>query len=271
MTASSTTPQEMPHAKKRTRNLKNNPKSSEQLEIDYLKIELGRAQTNVLALETLNKDLERKVTVMKEVIKMHEEKQVSNAYASLFPDSVPPPSSQPTEQVHSHPGPAPRNPSQYFQDHSQLPCHARPCPCLPWNQCCCTRCRPPSHNINNNNLRDSEIELMKNTIDKLRGEVVDIVDKLERFDMKRKSPQVTEHPHAQQGPLYHNPQDIPVFDHLETVLEVEVNNQTESQNNSVVSVDEFVPDVLLHPPPMTGSPQDNVQHLNYQGLTSQQI
>lgn len=112
---------------------------------------------------------------------------------------------------------------------------------------------------------------MENTIDKLRGEVVDIVDKLERFDMKRKSPQVTVDPHAQQGPLYRNPQDIPVFDHLETVLEVEVNNQTESQNNSVVSVDEFVPDVLLHPPPMTGSPQDNVQHLNYQGLTSQQI
>ena len=109
---------------------------------------------------------------------------------------------------------------------------------------------------------------MKAAVDKLQCEVVDVVDKLERFRMGIATPSVTRNPPTCPAPTYRNPHDIPEFNHLETVVNVEVNH-ADPNNISVVSSDEFVPDILLHPSP--GPPNDNALPLNYQSQTSQQI
>ena len=262
------TSQEINHGKKRTRNLKSVPKSNEQLEIDYLKIELNRAQTQVIALETENKDLERKVKVMKEVITMHEQRQTSGSYTSLFPGAAPPPITHPTEQSSFQSDHIPRIPSQQSCCHPLPPCQAWPSHCLAQSHCCCTQRSP--HRNSRQGDHEMEIKELKAAVDKVQGELVDVIDKLEGLNMVRNAPPATENSVTCPAPAYRNPHDIPQFNNLETVLNVEVNHG-EPHNVSVVSCDEFVPDILLHPLPVTGPTNNHVLPLNCQSQTSQQL
>ena len=65
----------------------NNTKTPEQAEIDNLKVELNAVKTQALQLGTDKKDLEKKIKIMSEVIKMHEQQQAKKAYENLHQSS----------------------------------------------------------------------------------------------------------------------------------------------------------------------------------------
>ena len=69
--------------RKRKSNQTNSSRSAEQAEIDFLKLELNAVRTQVIELESTKADLERKNKIMNDVIKMHEQRQASQAYAGI--------------------------------------------------------------------------------------------------------------------------------------------------------------------------------------------
>ena len=75
-------------------------------------------------------------------------------------------------------------------------------------------------------------------------EIVDIVNSIEKLDTRTK-PICTK----STKPVYQNPQQIPNFEQLEEVIDIDLGtDKDEDDAESVVSMDEFVPDDVLHPP-----------------------
>ena len=207
---------------------------------------------------------------MTDVIKMYEQKQTSDSYTSLFPGYAPPhipnpakdpPSSKPTQAVH-HPS---CPPSQY--QYHQLPCQAHICPCYVKNSCYCEAMDQNAGKLVKQ--QEAQIKLLMNAINKLQGEVVDIVNNVEKLATSKGSSMDQNTRSSKPTPSYSNPHNIPAYDNLETVIDVEVLPSDDVQNDSIVSVDEFVPDILLHPLPTDCLPT-NQPSLNYQGKTNQQ-
>ena len=238
----STRPQASSAGISATRKRKSNPKSptksAEQAEIDFLKLELNAVRTQLIDLESSKADLERKNKIMNDVIKMHEQRQASQAYSGISHDFLQP--SHPPQQLSEpqcHPG------SHSHPCH--LSCRIRSCN-LPHNNCCSPPCGCPSYPANSSppdsnlgSLTDLYRQL-KSEIKIIRDEIVDIVNKIDSIA----SPIAVT---TQERPLYRNPVEIPNYD------EMEISEAPAACNVSLVSADEFVPDVTV---PM----QDTEEH-----------
>ena len=235
------------NTRKRKANQKFPSKSPEQAEIDYLKVELNAVRTQVIELESSKIDLERKVKIMTEVIKMHEERETSNAYKNTFPESaLPSHSSQP-----SHHPPRPQchlYPCSHLWNHHP-PTHPHsPCSSVPLN--CCHSQQGGWQEERHANSRDSNdlYKELKDKVTKLEDEIVDIVNKI---DLKITPPDSMDV--EPRKPVYRNPNEIPNYDNIEVIAEVEV--RATPNDDSIVSIDELVPDIDLnhdaniHPPP----------------------
>ena len=193
---------------------------------------------------------------------MHEENRVSQSYNTLFPgSSAPKPhtSAAPefSSNLHTCERPLPNQPCQsspmshHCQTLYSCHCHsfARP------SNCHQAISKPVDVN--------ARIEKLNDSIDKLQGELVDVVDKLEKLSDHIKRNELRNQTTSAK-PLFRNPHEIPELNRMETVLDVEVATANETANESLVSVEEFVPDIILHP-----SPPKKTQTLNSQHLTIQ--
>ena len=169
---------------------------------------------------------------------MHEERQVSQGYRDMFPDSAPPPRSMHTNQPYNHPC---QLPPQHCC-HSSQHCHLSTPKCRTPPNCCHkegnTVCSS-DHQQSNDGLK-----VLEAAVDKLRDEIVDIVNSIEKLDTRTKTICI-----KSTKPVYQNPQQIPNFEQLEEVIDIDLGtDKDEDDAESVVSMDEFVPDDVLHPP-----------------------
>ena len=98
--------------------------------------------------------------------------------------------------------------------------------------------------------------------------MIDIVYKVEKLSLEVCKKESEEKLTATQKPMYKDPSDIPNFDTIEEITIVESHEERTVDNEpsdiSIVSTDEFVPDVLE-----TGSKLPNSIPLNWYFLTSQ--
>ena len=221
------------HSRKRKANQKSPSKTPEQGEIDYLKLELNAVRTQVIELESSKRDLERKVKIMTDVIKMYEQRDATNAYKETLPDTA-----------------MPHRSNQQSHQLSQCQCHLcnhhspPPCSCfhLPRNCCLSQHCGyqegGKSSTLNHVESSDLYTEL-KATVAKLQDEIVDIVNK---FESETPKP-MNEQPRKPK-PAYRNPNEIPNYDNIEVIAEVEVINA--NNDDSIVSIDELVPDIAVN-------------------------
>ena len=107
------------------------------------------------------------------------------------------------------------------------------------------------------------IKELKLIVAKLQGEIVDVVDKMENLaagSTSRKSNPASPPP----KPLFRNPRDIPAFDAIDE-LDDEESPEATPVDDSVVSIDEFVPDITVHVPHI----QEEHSSLNCNNLTIQ--
>ena len=203
--------------RKRKVNQKVATKSPEQAEIDYLNLELNAVRTKVVDIETSKQDLERKIKIMEAVIKMHEERQTSQAYQSLFPGSDPPPmqDSRPT----THTG----TPGRCCNaSHS---CPPSP-PCQSMKQSCCQKSCPKFNN-------SSEIvKDLQTSVVKLECTINDIANNLENLASEIATTK-------QEGNISSQTVNTSNFDNIEIIED----SHNISNNDSIVSIDKFVPDV----------------------------
>ena len=232
-TISSIMSQVASHSRKRKANQKSPSKTPEQGEIDYLKLELNAVRTQVIELESSKRDLERKVKIMTDVIKMYEQRDATNAYKETLPDTA-----------------MPHRSNQQSHQLSQCQCHLcnhhspPPCSCfhLPRNCCLSQHCGyqegGKSSTLNHVESSDLYTEL-KATVAKLQDEIVDIVNK---FESETPKP-MNEQPRKPK-PAYRNPNEIPNYDNIEVIAEVEVINA--NNDDSIVSIDELVPDIAVN-------------------------
>ena len=236
---------------------KNADKSQEQNEIDFLKIELNAVRTESLELESKNKDLEKRVKIMSEVIKMHEQNRVSQSYSNLFPGSSPPASTS----VNT-------SPNLSYQPCTQPQhCHLQTTPscyinsCAATRHCHCALTKSGSNDIDNNVQAD--LKELKMSVNRLQGEIVDVVDKLEALNDLIKA----SNPTAPAIPLFKNPHEIPELHRMESITDAETLSTKEPANESVISIEELVPDIINDNPALTlPTPHP---HLNYQNSTIQ--
>ena len=181
---------------------------------------------------------------MSDVIKMHEERQTTQGYNNMFPGSNPPPPSyspgQPcqTSAQHCH------HLSQHCLQNPQFPCSYHFPQYRPISNCC--------YQIRNSDLSTSEhlqnaekMKVLEAAIEKLKEEIVDIVNTIEKLNTDRILPSGS--PPVVTKPLFQNPHDIPNFDNMEDVTEVE-DGANDDNDESVVSMEEFVPDISDHLP-----------------------
>ena len=184
---------------------------------------------------------------MTEVIKMHEQRQASQAYSSLFPNSSPPPPPSQTQQQPSHqtcqPSPCSCHapPSVH---HHRLPCYPSHSQCYSSHHCCTLKTKTDVSDTNQEST--TIIKELKLIVAKLQGEIVDVVDKMENLaagSTSRKSNPASPPP----KPLFRNPRDIPAFDAIDE-LDDEESPEATPVDDSVVSIDEFVPDITVHVP-----------------------
>ena len=227
-----------------------------------------------MELETSNIDLKRKVGIMEEVIKTYEEKLTSQAYQGILHGSAPPsPPDQPSAPPAYHScRPIPPTPScpqshtcsaapppptsgticcygtKLCSPHPHPPACQAPHACSPSSQ---TEIFPPSStpskvgpgSTSTCSSNKSEIKAaletiitLKESVNKLQCEVIDVVNNIDIL-----SKRFTSDEENQSKPLYRNPQDIPNYDSID-VLEV-AQVHAKQTDDSVVSVEEFVPDV----------------------------
>ena len=247
-------------SRKRKANQKSASKSAEQTEIDFLKLELNAVKTEVLELEASKRDLENKNKILTDVLKMHEQRQVASAYSSTFQRNLP--------QASVPPQPSTFQPNQPSCSSIYSPpssCHQHPAPVYFYEGCCNRRnfsqiCKPGnSQNIHPCNNSSPTFQGLKLSVERIEGELIDVVDKLEKLHSK-----VSQNDHesstTKKKPLFRNPMDIPNFNEIE-IVDVEIHN--EQINESAASMDDFVPDVS----------QDELVNqrpsLNSQNLTNQ--
>ena len=212
--------------RKRKANQKSVVNSPEQAEIDFLKLEVNAVRTQVVELETSKADLEKKNKIMSDVIKMHEERQAARAYRDLLPDQ-PPMSTYSSQQTLGRP------------NLSTCCCSWSPPPTCSRTklQCCCSGKSASTTGEKSESeirsIRDT-ISKLAATVEKLEGEIVDIINKLEKCLPESNSP--PSQPRIKQ-PLFKNPTDIPNYDII-----VAVDSEHPSEHDeSVASMDEFVP------------------------------
>ena len=74
-------------------------------------------------------------------------------------------------------------------------------------------------------------------MEKIEGELVDIVDKIEKLDNKVQ--QKIHRFSPKRPPLFRNPGDIPNYNTIVDVADLEVHD--DAADESIVSIDEFVP------------------------------
>ena len=227
-------------SRKRKGNQNTATKSPEQSEIEFLKLQLNAIRTHVIEIETTRDDLEKRNKILADVIKMHEKTQTAHAYTSLFPESMPPASS-------------PR-----ITTCSTNPCHSsRVPPCshssmvTPHHCCCmatphyCTR----SSEKGNYSLEKS-VEQLKASVESMQCDIIDVIEQLEKIKSEAKptqSPAAASLSPAPARPQFKNPRDIPDYDSIEVVTEAEIHQN--ALDDSIVSMDEFVPEI-------TSAPQD---------------
>ena len=109
--------------------------------------------------------------------------------------------------------------------------------------------------------KDDNLKALEAAVEKLRDEIVDIVNSIERLDTRTKTSS-----HRTSKPAYQNPQEIPNFEQFGEVIDIDVATDKDDEE-SVVSMDEFVPDDIPHPSPAK-SPINSTP-LNSQAQTSQ--
>ena len=219
--------------RKRKANQKSPSKSPEQSEIDFLKLELNSVRTSVIELESAKIDLERKVKIMTEVIKMHEQRQAAKAYSDIRTDATNLNQSQQYHQQQQH-FVSHCQPS-YHPCHPNLSCNFSPCHL---RRCCCEdgkKTVPPT-DTNVSSLNDLYNDL-KASVTSIQDDIVDIVNKIDSFTDNSK---VKKNSNL---PVYRNPTDVPDYDAIEILAEVEVH--AAPTEDSVVSIDEFVPDIPM--------------------------
>ena len=228
--------------RKRKANQKSPIKSPEQAEIDYLKIELNAVRTQVIELETSKTDLERKIKIMEEVIKMHEQRQAANAYKDILTDPNKP--SQFNRQSQQQPQQSQQSAAtQSYPWYYHWPPHMSCPPALP--NCChvhhsCYKKREEkptaTADTNDKPITDLYIDL-KTAVTNIQAEMIDIVNKVESITDPART-----HKHPNK-PLYRNPVEIPNYDAIDVITEAEVH--IDPQDESIVSIDEFVPDISV--------------------------
>ena len=277
-------------SKKRKANTKGTPKSSEDAEIAYLKIELNAVRTQAIQLEVEKVDLKRKNGILSEVIKMHEQRETNRAYSSLFPGTHSPPHTAPEQQRQPH------------KPYCQPSCHTLCCPPPSHRQhqhYHCQTCQGcysesvqghpttlPHCNSTKDNASPPPLPLQESLklltelsekVAKLQDEVVDIVNKVEVLcgvntvgqNDSLSSPHMTDTHSANKvsetkssAPLFRNPRDIPDYDTIEVIAAVDVHEVPAAE--SIVSIDDFVPDIPL-------MNNNKAFSLNYHAQTNQSI
>ena len=101
------------------------------------------------------------------------------------------------------------------------------------------------------------------SVNRLQGEIVDVVDKLEALNDLIKA----SNPTAPAIPLFKNPHEIPELHRMESITDAETLSTKEPANESVISIEELVPDIINDNPALTlPTPHP---HLNYQNSTIQ--
>ena len=181
---------------------------------------------------------------MSEVIKMHEQNQASQSYKTLFPGSTHPASSSmnssppqdPCSHVHTHSCQPSTQPQYcYLQTHLSCHCTSHPIP----RYCHCTIVGPENNDIDN---VKADLQELKTTFGKLQDEMVDVVDKIDSLNNKVEASE-SRNPTPSAIPLFRNPDEIPELHRMETVTDDEVPSGNISVNESVVSMEESVPDI----------------------------
>ena len=218
------------HQRKRKSNQKPATKSQEQSEIDFLKLELNSVRTHVIELETDKADLERKINVMNEVIKMHQQRQTSQTFVNDFPHLAKPPNTrqQPPVGCQCHHG------SHHLPSYHACGVSNNKCCFFP--NCCCQTGQTSFSAFN-----DPHNDLMS-VVKNMQDEIVDIVNKIDKITAN--DDKSNEQSEPRDKPFFRNPNEIPDFDRIDVVVEAEV-HAVDQDDDSIVSCDEFVPDVDL--------------------------
>ena len=234
-------------SRKRKNTSANREFSAEQNEIKYLKIELNSVRTNLLEVETERNELNNKVKIMEDLVKSYEEREVSPAYRDNY--RAP------------HHASDPRFPAcaclQSSSKYHRCTCYSS-CPHLSQSHVCptvnhptpsscssspgslCSACSSPS----NLSLRSEITSLneivttMKNVLDKLQCEMVDVVNNIESVNQVMRNQ--SENP--PENPVHQYPIDLPDYDNIEVleIAQVHVSAETES----ISSIDDLVPDQM---------------------------
>ena len=89
----------------------------------------------------------------------------------------------------------------------------------------------------------ADISDLKLTVKRLQDDIIDLVDKLDKSKCESKASSDPQDPPTTtaQKPQFRNPQNIPNYDAIEVVAEVETHPNI--LDESVVSMDEFVPHI----------------------------
>ena len=214
--------------RKRKSNLKEATKSPEQSEIDFLKLELNSVRTHVLELETDKADLERKISVMNDVIKMHQQRQTTRTFENDFPDLAQPSNTRQQQSVDS----------QCHHGSHHLPayhvCSYANNKCWLFHNCCCH-----SQKSSFSSSTDPHDDL-KSVVKNMQDDIVDIVNKIDKISTNKG--QVIKETAPKNKPFFRNPTEIPNYDRIDVVVEADVHVDSQD-DHSIVSCDEFVPDV----------------------------
>ena len=173
---------------------------------------------------------------------MHEQRQAANAYKDILTDPNKP--SQFNRQSQQQPQQSQQSAAtQSYPWYYHWPPHMSCPPALP--NCChvhhsCYKKREEkptaTADTNDKPITDLYIDL-KTAVTNIQAEMIDIVNKVESI----KDPSRT-HKHPNK-PLYRNPVEIPNYDAIDVITEAEVH--IDPQDESIVSIDEFVPDISV--------------------------
>ena len=224
--------------------------SQEKAEIKFLTIELNSVRAQVLELESANTDLVRKVKIMEDLIKSYEGRETAKAYEELRPA---PPGQQPAySKCPCRSSPPPCHYLEHFHtciscaasQSSRSPPHCpKPCPPVsscPTNHCDSCAVTKPA-NAQHNDAMATSLNNLKNKVDRMEHDLIDIVNLVETKTSTSNSDDntsnsVKKRKLSQSRPTFRNPGDIPGYDSIEVIEVAEIH----AADESVTSVDEFV-------------------------------
>ena len=209
--------------------------SPENAQIDYLTTELNYTHTKIVSQDNVIKDLEHRVKILTECLRISEEKLNSDLHKKYFGShsscTAPPPRSSTTTAATSA--------------HS---CSSTPCP--GHHSCHPQSCDPPAPSCNhdsscpdalNSNTGTKELDKLAEELSIMKVDILQIKTKLESLT----APPVLKHPRISPGEVPED-QNLP---ENRIVVEADIHTTENSEDCSpedisTVSIDEIVPDIL---------------------------